>query len=261
MRALLEVALVDIAAIVADSVGDVEGEVVASLLGCHLQQMQILLLGEVFLKVHVEGGATGKVLDVGSTMELELVDDGQRVVFNHIKIAVVAVAGHKVAVLTIPLGVLHTDILGWDHLAVEHYVLRAVFLIILLDEPEDALEALAYAIKSKWTRGGDKRRHLIVVWSDASTHPIGYSAAAMNYPRKMVKTFDELTNMWDGDAKSGGLMDSNAKRLLIFAPEVEYWTDIAETWDNVIHFPSEAGSGLDRLSYQEILAQIINSIA
>lgn len=129
------------------------------------------------------------------------------------------------------------------------------------DEPEDALEALAYAIKSKWTKGGDKRRHLIVVWSDASTHPIGYSAAAMNYPRKMVKTFDELTNMWDGDAKSGGLMDSNAKRLLIFAPEAEYWTDIAETWDNVIHFPSEAGSGLDRLSYQEILAQIINSIA
>lgn len=129
------------------------------------------------------------------------------------------------------------------------------------DEPEDALEALAYAIKSKWTRGGDKRRHLIIVWSDASTHPIGYSAAAMNYPRKMVKTFDELTNMWDGDAKSGGLMDSNAKRLLIFAPEAEYWTDIAETWDNVIHFPSEAGSGLDRLSYQEILAQIINSIA
>ena len=129
------------------------------------------------------------------------------------------------------------------------------------DEPEDALEALAYAIKSKWTKGGDKRRHLIVVWSDASTHPIGYSAAAMNYPRKMVKTFDELTNMWDGDAKSGGLMDSNSKRLLIFAPEAEYWTDIAETWDNVIHFPSEAGSGLDRLSYQEILAQIINSIA
>ncbi len=129
------------------------------------------------------------------------------------------------------------------------------------DEPEDALEALAYAIKSKWTRGGDKRRHLIIVWSDASTHPIGYSAAAMNYPRKMVKTFDELTNMWDGDAKSGGLMDSNAKRLLIFAPEAEYWTDIAETWDNVIHFPSEAGSGLDRLSYREILAQIINSIA
>ena len=129
------------------------------------------------------------------------------------------------------------------------------------DEPEDALEALAYAIKSKWTKGGDKRRHLIVVWSDASTHPIGYSAAAMNYPRKMVKTFDELTNMWDGDAKCGGLMDSNAKRLLIFAPEAEYWTDIAETWDNVIHFPSEAGSGLDRLSYQEILAQIIHSIA
>ncbi len=38
------------------------------------------------------------------------------------------------------------------------------------DEPEDGLEALAYAMKSDWTKGGDKRRHIIVVWSDASTY-------------------------------------------------------------------------------------------
>lgn len=30
------------------------------------------------------------------------------------------------------------------------------------DEPEDGLEALAYAIKSKWTTGGNKRRHIII---------------------------------------------------------------------------------------------------
>ena len=170
VRALLEVALVDIAAVVADGVGDVEGEVVASLLGCHLQQMQILLLGEVFLKVHVEGGATGKVLDVGSTMELELVDDGQRVVFNHIEIAVVAVAGHKVAVLTIPLGVLHTDILGRDHLAVEHHVLRAVLLIILLNKSEDALNEV----------------QVVVVRRDLQTHELGCLHESVDTDRQIL---------------------------------------------------------------------------
>lgn len=40
-------------------------------------------------------------------------------------------------------------------------------------EPESGLEALAMAINSDWTRGGDKRRHVIVVWSDASTHALG----------------------------------------------------------------------------------------
>ncbi len=129
------------------------------------------------------------------------------------------------------------------------------------DEPEDALEALAYAIKSKWTKAGDKRRHLIVVWSDASTHPLGFSSSSAFYPRNMVKDFDELTNLWDGDPEDGGCMDENAKRLLIFAPEAEYWTTIADTWDNVIHFPSSAGDGLDRLSYAEIMSQIVNSLA
>jgi len=41
------------------------------------------------------------------------------------------------------------------------------------DEPENGLEALAMAINSDWTKGGDRRRHVVVVWSDASTHPIG----------------------------------------------------------------------------------------
>lgn len=129
------------------------------------------------------------------------------------------------------------------------------------DEPEDALEALAFSMKSDWTREGDKRRHLIVVWSDASTHPIGATRSSLFYPKNMVKTFEELTNLWDGGLGNGGLMDDNAKRLLIFAPEAEYWTTISDNWDNTIHFPSIAGEGLSDLDYKEILSQIVNSIA
>ena len=87
------------ATVVADGVGNVEGEVVAAFLGSDLQQMEVLILGEMLLKVHVEGGATREVLDVGSAMQLELIEDGQRVVLYDIEVRVVAVAGHEVAVL------------------------------------------------------------------------------------------------------------------------------------------------------------------
>ncbi|MDE6669594.1 MAG: VWA domain-containing protein, partial [Muribaculaceae bacterium] len=40
-------------------------------------------------------------------------------------------------------------------------------------EPESGLEALSMAINSDWTYKGDKRRHIIVVWTDASTHELG----------------------------------------------------------------------------------------
>ena len=57
------------------------------------------------------------------------------------------------------------------------------------DEPEDGLEALAYAIKSDWTKEGTKKRSIIVVWTDASTHEIGFGSRAQNYPAGMAKSF------------------------------------------------------------------------
>ena len=64
------------------------------------------------------------------------------------------------------------------------------------DEPEDGLEALAYAMKSRWDSSGMKNRHVIVVWTDASTHPLGYGSQAPNYPQNMAKNFAELTDWW-----------------------------------------------------------------
>ena len=127
------------------------------------------------------------------------------------------------------------------------------------DDPEDGLEALAYAIKSKWTTGGNKRRHIIIMWSDDATHELGFGAKVPNYPKKMARDFDELTEWW-GDPSQPGLMDNSAKRLLIYAPEKKYWSTISDSWDNVLHFPSEAGEGLQDLEYKEILNAIANSI-
>ena len=127
------------------------------------------------------------------------------------------------------------------------------------DIPEDGLEALAYGIKSKWDKTGMKSRHIIIVWTDAPTHELGYGRANPCYPRNMAADFDELTEWW-GDSQLPGVMDQNAKRLLIFAPESHWWSDVSDCWDQVIHFPSKAGKGLEEVDYDTIVSSICNSI-
>lgn len=128
------------------------------------------------------------------------------------------------------------------------------------DLPEDGLEALAYAMKSKWNpTANTKRRQIIVVWTDDGTHELGFGKGAPNYPAKMPASFRELTQWW-GYAQFPGLMDDDAKRLLIYAPEKAWWTTIAETWNNTLLFASQAGKGLDKLTYDEILSAIAQSI-
>lgn len=127
------------------------------------------------------------------------------------------------------------------------------------DIPEDGLEALAYAIKSKWSTEGMKRRQVIVVWTDASTHPLGYGKESKYYPNGMARNLAELSAWWGG-AQQTGYVDNNAKRLLLFAPDAADWNVISSNWDNVLHFPSEAGDGLENLEYEEIINVISNSI-
>jgi len=126
------------------------------------------------------------------------------------------------------------------------------------DIPEDGLEALAFAIRSKWTMEAAKKRHVIVVWTDAGVHELGYGSKMSNYPDKMAKNFEELTNWW-GDEQLSGFMDPNAKRLLLFAPYASYWKTISDNWDNVMHYPSVAGAGLKEIDYNQIIDAIINS--
>lgn len=127
------------------------------------------------------------------------------------------------------------------------------------DDPEDGLEALAYAIKSDWTTEGVKRRQIIVVWTDAPVHQIGFGKKAENYPSGMPSSFDQLTSWW-GDSSDGGFMNQNSKRLVLFAPDISYWRDISNLWDNVVHYPSIEDRGLYEYDYQEIINSIVNSI-
>jgi hypothetical protein len=128
------------------------------------------------------------------------------------------------------------------------------------DEPESGLEALVVAMRSDWERRLDRRRHVIVVVTDAPAHPIeaGARAAPAGYPPDMPATFAELTDLWE--ERQRGPMEWSAKRLLLYAPEVEPWTTISELWTNVLHFTSNAGDGLDEVVFDEILDQIGRSV-
>ena len=148
------------------------------------------------------------------------------------------------------------------------------------DDPEDGLKALAYAIRSNWTTEGYKRRNVIIVWTDEGTHALGFGKNPENgrdlvkmcgipweqvqqnakgYPSQMARDFDELTDWW-GDEDLPGLIDNNAKRLIIYAPAEKYWSTISDSWNNVIHHQAEAGKGLEEIEYQEILDAIVGSV-
>lgn len=126
------------------------------------------------------------------------------------------------------------------------------------DIPEDGLEALGYAIRSDWTREGVKKRHIIVMWSDAPTHEIGHGRIAPWYPTGMAKDFDELSLWWE-DEQLGGSMDESAKRLLIFAPDAPDWNRISSSWAQVIHVQT-VSEGLEELEYRQVIDAVCNTI-
>lgn len=129
------------------------------------------------------------------------------------------------------------------------------------DDPEDGLEALAFAMDSDWNQEGVKRRHVIAVWTDAPTHRIGFSRNAPEYPPEMMTSFEELSEWWGSiGSDEESRMDQSAKRLLLFAPDAPYWNTIAANWDSVIFHPSIAGNGLNEITYQQIINAISNTI-
>jgi len=126
------------------------------------------------------------------------------------------------------------------------------------DEAETGLEALATAINSDWSKSGDKRRELVVLWTDASAHPLerGNEERPAHYPVGMPKNLNELTDMWEGQ----GHMSGSAKRLILYAPDAYPWTDIETHWTNTIQYASKAGEGLSDVDYGTILDTIAQSI-
>jgi len=132
------------------------------------------------------------------------------------------------------------------------------------DEPESALEAIALAMNSDWVKEGTKKRHIIMIWTDASAHPLETEHAPegrprpAHYPKNMPSNFMELSDWWN--IRQSGKMNPSAKRLIIYAPDKEPWSKIRK-WEQVVRVDSvEEGKGMDEMDMEAIMLTLVGSV-
>ena len=125
------------------------------------------------------------------------------------------------------------------------------------DAPESGVEAVALAMTSPWTTRGDRRRQVIVVWTDQPAHPLDASALPPAFAGRVPADFSALTDLWEDPQ---GPLGSSSKRLILFAPDGPGWSDISSVWENVVHNPSQAGAVLSDVDYGTIIDSIGNSV-
>ena len=125
------------------------------------------------------------------------------------------------------------------------------------DAPESGLEAVALAVDSPWTTTGDRRRQVIVVWTDQPAQSLSPSVLPPDIASRVPADFSGLTDAWEDEQ---GRMGSSSKRLILFAPDGPGWSDISGVWENVVHHPSQAGGGLSEVDYGTIIDSIGNSV-
>lgn len=126
------------------------------------------------------------------------------------------------------------------------------------DTPECAFEAIATAMNSEWTRNGKKRRHVVVVFTDAPALPMGERAGCPNYPMDLPATLADLNAWWEGASQ---LYSSNyqakAGRLIAFVPNDDSWEQIAH-WNRFT--PSyTAGQGCSSVDMSTIIDTVVGS--
>lgn len=130
------------------------------------------------------------------------------------------------------------------------------------DAPENALEAMALAMRSDWTRSGSKRRHVILVFTDASAVPLQDSrrTASEYYPADMPADLAQLGDMWSGCSQEmEGMPEERAARMVLFVPNEQPWSDM-QVWNNVWPSFSKAGNGLEEVDIDLAINLLVNSV-
>ena len=127
------------------------------------------------------------------------------------------------------------------------------------DGPENALEAIALALKSDWTKEGSKRRHAILVFTDAPALPLSERKDKENYPADMPADLAQLGAWWEGtDQMLVSNYQAKAGRLVAFVPNAEPWTDM-QVWNRYWPAFSPAGTGLSDVDIQSAIDLMVGS--
>lgn len=101
---------------------------------------------------------------------------------------------------------------------------------------ESGLNALAMALQSKWTKGG-KTRHIVIMFTDENSHELERHYKKPNCPYDAPANMQELDELWCGAQHVS--LDEKSKRLIMFAPDNSYYSDIAQRWNRTYFYPQE----------------------
>lgn len=127
------------------------------------------------------------------------------------------------------------------------------------DTSENALEAMALALKSKWTKKGRKRRHVVMVFTDAPALKLGERSDCPGYPAGMPSTLGQLGSWWEGtDQMFFSDFEPKYGRLIAFAPAAYPWKDI-ESWNRYWPSYSKAGTGLSDVDIAVAIDLLVGS--
>ena len=142
------------------------------------------------------------------------------------------------------------------------------------DIPESGLEALTMAMRSDFVQEGEKKRHIIVLFTDAPAHPfedydkISAEAAKKGckptmYPENMPKDLAEFYNAWECNPSSqdalgcdGGRgttkLDADGRRLVLFAPNDYPWADMEVVLEKTMKVDIEPENGGRELDMDQV---------
>lgn len=131
------------------------------------------------------------------------------------------------------------------------------------DLPENSLEAIAHALKSDWVTEGTKKRHIVVMFTDAPALELGERAESPNYPEDMPKNLAELGAWWQStDQNFKSSYDRNSGRLVVYAPNAYPWTaEGVGLWNRTVLTEIKPDKGLEELDgFDEVIAMLVATI-
>lgn len=127
------------------------------------------------------------------------------------------------------------------------------------DIPENALEALALALKSDWVETPGKKRQAIMIFTDAPALALGDRSDCPSYPAGMPADLAELGSWWEGTNQGfAGSYSPSAGRLIAFVPNAEPWSDL-QAWNRYWPVFSPAGTGLSDVDLAEAIDLMVAS--
>ena len=123
------------------------------------------------------------------------------------------------------------------------------------DIPESGLEAIALAMKSDWLNVKKRQRHIMLMFTDAPAHPLGFGSDSVHYPEGMPADLAELARWWVEGVPNGSY-NPRSGRLVVFAPEVYPWNEMSK-WYSSLLVPPKAGAFIDERDFEYAVDMLV----